>query len=279
MVSRNKIRIGYPGNTFEIPAPSTGMNFASNSDTEVTELDSGGRFVYRKPTTFKSFNMSWRSVTPMMQPLIDMYNRRYGDQPFYLQDMRGGQGNILPARWAYCYQLASLFGAVGRAETLNFGNPYVRFTGNRYYRESGAPTTMHMLLEGHNHYLAAFGTATAGAGVIYRLHNKTTGVWGSWTLRAPQVVGTAPLNVCTAVQSQTYDFIEIGLRLTPTGVLTLTNMDFSTTDYRSSEEPLRHSEGVGALEFTNTLDGELVMLRAQKIGLSVDMTEVETWRP
>lgn len=275
MVSRNKIRIGFPGLTFEIPAPSSGMNFGNNSDTEVTELDSGGRFVYRKATTYKSFNMSWRTVTPAVQPLLDMYNKRYGDNPFYMQDMRGGEGNILPARWVYSYQLATVFGAIGTARINGQYKPAVTFTGNRYYTASSAPTTKHMLHEGRDHYLAAFGTASGGSSIRYRRHNKATSVWTAWSNLAPQVLGTAPTVVCTKLETQTYDFIEISVNLAANGVLTLTHMDFSTTDYRSSETQLRSAEGAGALEFTNTLDGELVMLRAQRIGLSVDMTEVE----
>lgn len=272
-MARNNIRVGYPGLTFELPAPSTGMNFGNNSDIEVTELDSGGRFVYSKATTYKTFNMSWRSVTPSMQPLLDMYNKRYGNQPFYLQDMRGGEGNILPARWAYCYQLAPLFGAMGSPQITTGAPPNIIFSGNRYL-SIYAPTTAHMLFEGKNHYLAAFGSRTGTNSVKYRLHNKTSG-WGDWINVAPKTVGAAPDLVCSKVDSQAHDFIEIGLNLTTSGTLILRHMDFSTTDYRSSESPLRHSEGVGDLKFTNTLEGELVMLRAQKIGLSVDMTEVE----
>lgn len=274
MVSSNKIRVGYPGKVFEIPAPSTGMNFGNNSDTEVTELDSGGRFVYDKPTTFKTFNMSWNTVTPSVQPLLDMYNKRYGRKPFYLQDMRCGAGNILPARWAYSYQLAHVFGIQGQPKVLGTADPYVQFIGNRY-TSTTPPTTVHMLHEGKAHYLAPFGTRTGTCGVRYRRYNKLTDAWTGWTTLAPIAVGTAPYTVCTALETNTYDFIEIGLDLKAGATLTLNHMDLSTTDYRSDENPLRHSEGAGGLKFTNSLDGELTMLRAQRIGLSVDMTEVE----
>lgn len=273
-MARNCIRVGYPGNVFEIPAPSTGMNFNNNSDTEVSELDSGGRFIYDKPTTFKTFNMGWVTVTPSIQPLIDMYNKRYGRKPFYLQDLRAGEGNILPARWAYSYQLAHVFGLQGQPKIYDDGmGPYVGFTGARYLTDN-PPTVPIMLFEGKNHYLMPFGSRSGSAGVRYRLHNKTTRVWTTWTTVAPKASG-APYTVCTAVETNTYDFIEIGLALANNSNLILEHMDFSTTDYRSSDTPKRYSEGVGALKFTNTLDGELVMLRAQRIGLSVDMTEVE----
>lgn len=274
-MARNTIRVGYPGNVAEIPAPSTGMAFGTTSDNEVSELDSGGRYIYEKPTTFKTFNMSWQTVTPKIQFLLDMYNKRYGNIPFYLQDMRGGEGNILPARWAYTYQLAHLYGLQGQPKvTVSSGLPVVTFTGNRYAGTTPPSVTV-MLIEGKPHYLMPFGSRSGTSGVQYRRHNQLTNLWTAWTTLAPQASGTAPYTVCTALETTTYNFIEISLDLKANSTLRLDHMDFSTTDYRSSETPMRHSEGVGALRFTNSLDGDLTMLRAQKIGLSVDMTEVE----
>jgi hypothetical protein len=250
------------------------MNFGNNSDTEVTELDSGGRFIFDKPTTFKTFNMSWRTVTPSVQPLLDMYNKRYGRNPFYLQDLRGGEGNILPARWAYCHQLAYVFGLQGKPKVYDGPTPFVDFEGDRYLT-ANPPTVKVLLHEGKNHYLAPFGSRSGTSAVQYRRYNKLTKAWTAWTSVVPILAGAAPYTVCTALETNTYDFIEIGLDLRATSHLSLEHMDFSTTDYRSSEVAYRHSEGVGGLKFTNTLDGELVMLRAQRIGLSVDMTEVE----
>lgn len=274
-MASNKLRIGYPGNVFEIPAPSSGMNFGTTSDNELSELDSGGRYIYEKPTTFKTFNMSWRTVTPAVQPLIDMYNKRYGNKAFYVQDLRCGEGNILPARWAYSYQLAYVFGLQGQPKVLEGSNgPYVRFTSSRYLANVQPSVTI-MLHEGKPHYLMPFGSRTGTSAVRYRLYNKLTKTFGSWVSVAPLASGTAPYTVCSALETNTYSFVEIGLDIKASSTLNLEHMDFSTTDYRSSELVRRHAEGTGALRFTNSLDGELVMLRAQRIGLSVDMTEVE----
>lgn len=273
-MSSNKIRVGYPGLVFEIPAPSSGMGFSNHNDVEVTELDSGGRSIYSKPTTYQSLNMSWLSTTPALQPLIDMYNKRYGRQPFYLRDLRGGEGNILPARWAFSHQLAYVAGAQGwPTVTQNDGEvPAVTFSNNAFLDKPIAVRIM--LVPGKDHFLAPFGSAGTGASILYKKFNKNTKVWEAGGSVLPMALGTAPVKVCTALETDTYDFIEISLGLSAS-FLQLYHMDFSTTDYRSHETPLRPGIGYGGLEFTNELGGELTMLRTQRIGLSVDMTEVE----
>lgn len=262
------MKIGYPGKLFDIPPPSTGMGFANNSDTETLELDNGGRYIYEAPTAFKSFNMSWRSTTPELQPLIDIYNKRYGTKPFYLQDMLGGKGNILPPRWAYGTQLHSVLGGVG--EAIPYGEYMTRIQNNRFSNQN--PSIKIPLFVGENHYFAVFGLLPASSPMRYRLCNSA-GVWSGWTNIPLTPLGGAPTLVCSRVQSQSYEFIEFQVNLTTTS-LYIEHMDFSTDDYRSYDNPYRPAIGVGGLKFSNTLDGDLTMLRAQKIGLSVDMTEV-----
>lgn len=262
------MKIGYPGNTFDIPAPSAGMGFSNNSDTETLELDTGGRFVVNKATTYKSFNMSWRSTTPKLQPLVDIYNKRYGTEPFYIQDMHGGVGNILPARWAYAHQLSAIHGAIGDSE---FSGTTVSFKSDRFAAQ--APTLTVPLFVGKPMYLAVlYKFVRPEAPVQYRLYdfdgNRTAWLDARYTLP-----GEAPLVVCTAEESQTYEFIELRINVAAKPVIT--HMDLSTSDYRSYEEVYRSAIGQGGLKFTNTLDGDLSMLRAQRIGLSVDMTEVQ----
>ena len=267
------MKIGYPGLLFDIPAPSSGMGFASNSDTETLELDTGGRFISDKATTFKSFNMSWRSSTPNLQPLIDIYNKRYGTDPFYIQDMNGGEGNILPARWAYPRQLAAIHGAAGNA---SFFGTFANFTTNRFI--GSAPTLKVPTISGKEMKLAVFKTfgALTATPILYRLYHHANG-WTSWRncpYVNPAVNSGAPHVVCTAVESQDYEFVEIKVNLGST-TISIEHMDLSTSDYRSYDTPWRSAEGVGALKFTNTLEGDLVMLRSQRIGLSVDLTEVQ----
>lgn len=273
-MSKKNMRIGFPGMVAEVPYPATGMGFGNTSDNEVTELASGGRHIYNAPTTFKSFNMSWRGKSPNLQPLLDLYNRRYGNKAFHLIDPNITTGNLLPPRWAYSYQLAHV--AKGQ------GQPYVDdvvFPPQAVFNDKAwglyAPAIRIMVQEGRSHYLKAFGTRTGSAGVRFRLHNPSTMTWGSWTTHVPTMTVSAPQTVLTALNSTTYDFIELQLVVPSGATLRLEHMDFATDDYRAYENPKRSGQGVGALRFTNTLDGELVSSAIERIGLSVDMTEVE----
>lgn len=265
------MKIGYPGNMFEIPHPSSGMGFSNNSDTETLELDTGGRFVVDKPTTYKSFNMSWRSTTPKLQPLIDIYNKRYGNDPFYVQDMNGGEGNILPARWAYPRQLAAIHGAIGNA---TFSPNFASFRSDRF--ASSRPSVKVPTFVGKPMYLAVFsftGNPFTHPPVQYRLWTPS-GTVTSWRTAGYTRDNNAPTTVLTREESQYYEFVEIRINLHSANIA-IEHMDLSTSDYRSYEQRYRSAEGVGGLKFTNTLDGDLTMLRAQRIGLSVDLTEVQ----
>jgi len=263
------MKIGYPGKMFEIPYPSSGMGFSNNSDAETLELDSGGRFVADKATTFKTFNMSWRSTTPKLQPLIDIYNKRYGSAPFYIQDMNGGEGNILPARWAYPEQLVAIHGASGDAV---YSGDHARFYGTRFSAQ--APSVKIPVLMGKPFYLAVFNNTTRGDMPIqYRLWDEY-GRADDWKPCRYTKVGEAPAVVVDRTLSQLVEFIEIRVNLDGNNH-SIYHMDLSTSDYRSFDYPYRSAEGVGGLKFTNVLDGELTMLKAQRIGLSVDLMEVQ----
>lgn len=269
------MRIGYPGKMFDIPNPTSGMGFSNNSDSETLELDTGGRFVADKPTTYKSFNMSWRSTTPKLQPLIDIYNKRYGTDPFYITDMRDGVGNMLPPRWAYGRQLGEMHGAIGTPLVDRDGT---LFTSNRY--SASQPTILIPLIKGKNHNLAIFVSddsfpEDADPPMQYR-RISTNGIdYEGWYAARYTRTGEAPLNICTASQTQDFDFIELRVRFLALPVV-ISHVDLSTSDYRSWDTaPFRPAEGVGGLKFTNALDGDLLMLKNQRIGLSVDCTEVQ----
>lgn len=266
------MKIGYPGNMFDIPAPSSGMGFSNNSDTETLELDTGGRYVSDTPTTYKSFNMSWRSTTPKLQPLIDMYNKRYGTKPFYIQDMHGGEGNILPPRWAYPPQLVAIHGAIGGASTVF--DTAARFTNSKFI--ANQPTLLVPTIEGKPLYFAVFPhdfVVYTRPPMSYRKLNKDTKEWSAWVTVPYTTVGTAPTQILSRAESQVIEFIELKVNLG--GSIYITGMDLSTSDYRSWDSPHRSAEGVGACKFTNVLDGDLTMLRSKRIGLSVDITEVQ----
>jgi len=263
------MKIGYPGALFDIPAPSSGMGFANNSDTETLQLDTGGRHVVETPTTYKSFNMSWRSYSDKLQPLIDIYNKRYGTGPFYIQDMHGGEHNILPPRWAYPRQLVAIHGAAGGA---TFYGGYANFRDNKF--AGSAPTLLVPLIKGKPMYLAVFkpNVSFTHAPVKYRLY-AADGSSGAWQDAPYTLRGNAPVTVCSREDSQRYEFVELKINLG--SEIAITHMDLSTSDYRAWEDYYRSATGVGACKFTNTLDGDLTMLKAKRIGLSVDITEVQ----
>lgn len=267
------MKIGFPGNMFEIPAPSAGMGFSNNSDTETLELDTGGRYVADTPTTYKSFNMSWRSNTDKLQPLIDIYNKRYGTRPFYIQDMHGGEGNILPARWAYPAQLVAIHGATGGAALQDDLGAYFR---NVKFR-ANQPTLKVPTFEGKPLYLAVFPHPTVTTythnPMGYRKFDIRTGEWSSWASVPYTKIGSAPTTILTRADSQYIQFIE--LRVNLGGTIYITGADLSTSDYRSWDNPRRSAVGVGACKFTNVLDGDLTMLKAKRVGLSADITEVQ----
>lgn len=269
------MQIGFPGKLLEIPFPATGMGFASNNDVEVTELDNGARHVRNAPVSFKTFNMSWRAKTPSLQPLVDLYNRRYGNRSFYLLDPNLRHDNMLPARWASAYQLAHTSAGQGQPLVVTEGRIYPQVVFNGKGWTFAPPSVRLILTKGRDHYFKAWGSRTGIAGVQYRTHNPTTLLWGAWTTVAPTMAEDAPVKVVQASQTMAADFIEFRLNVPNGDTLTLEHMDFSTEDYRAFEDKRRPGNGVGALRFTNTLDGELVSARIQRIGLSVDMTEVE----
>lgn len=268
------MRIGFPGMISEVPYPASGMGFGNTSDNEVTELANGGRHVYNAPTTFKSFNMTWRSKTSNLQPLLDLYNRRYGNKAFHILDPNNTTGNLLPPRWAYSYQLAHIARGQGQPFVDNVVFPPQSVFNDKAW--GGYPPAIRIMVqEGRDHYLKAFGTRTGAAGVRYRLHNPYAMSWGSWTTHVPTMALNAPQRVLAAIDSPNYDFIELQPVVPSGGSLSLEHMDFATDDYRSYDAPKRPGQGVGALRFTNTLDGELVSSAIERIGLSVDITEVE----
>lgn len=269
----SKMRIGFPGLISEVPYPLTGMGFGNNGDVETTELASGGRHIHQSPTTHKTYSLSWSAKTSGLQPLVDLYNRRYGNQILFIQDPNNVGGNMLPPRWAYSYQLAH--------QSSGQGQPYidtVAFPPEVVYNDKGwgayPPGHTSMLIPGKDHYLKVWGTRTGASGVRWRVHNATTRVWTAWAIHVPTATNTAPQLVCSAANTAIYDFMQMEVYVPTGSTLRLSGMDFSTSDYRTVTAR-RPGEGVGGLRFSNNLDGTLVSSRIERIGLSVEMTEVE----
>lgn len=269
----NTIKIGFPGRVWDIPAPASGMGFSNVSGAETSQMWQGTNHVANTPVSYKTFSPSWRSWTSKLQPLVDIYNKRYGNKEFFILDPLNTEGNLLPPRWAYSWQLAYC--------TAGQGQPYVdevsSLVPRAVFNDKGwfvAPSVKVMTSKGLPLYLKAWGSYTGTARVIVRKHTGG-GVWSAWQNILPTLTDDAPTVVLTASESQTVDFVEVSLQVNVGATLTLEHMDLSTTDYRSHEDKRRPGQGVGALRFTNTLDGELVSARIQRIGLSVEMSEVE----
>lgn len=270
------MRVGFPGKVFEVPYPESGMGFNTEGTTELTDLYTGGKHVRLAPTTYKTFNMSWSTWADDMQGLVDLYNKRYGNRAFYLTDPLA-KGNLLPARWAYSYQLAHIARGQGTPSVDTAALvPKSVFTDK--FWSSEYLTTRVLLVPDKDHYLKVWGTGTGTAGIRYRLHSATAapGTWGAWSTLVPDMVdATAATLVCPAANTATNDFIELQVYVPVGSTLSLTHMDLGNTAGVITQRP---AEGVGALRFTNTLQGELVSSRIRRIGMSVDVTEVEIVR-
>jgi hypothetical protein len=287
-----KMYFGVLENIQEIPAPKSGMGFASETDTEVTELVSGGRSVYRAPTAFKSFNMTWGSNSAKLRHLIDLYNGQFGPGPFYLTDPTASLLNVLPPRWSNGWQLAHQSGGWCRP-TVNsasvqlpsdafpsqaFTNRYAEFTqvaaGSSVPLE-GVLKTRVIRIPGKAYHFIVDGSATGGAGIKVRGYNGTTGVWTTL-----QTVGAGSFNishVMVADTNTTTTMIELDVYMPLGSTLQVFGMCLGTTPvYESGSAWMPVGTGIGAVQFASSAGGELVSSTIDRIGLSLDFIEVES---
>lgn len=247
-----------------IPCPATGMGWSFERDSEVTELDSGGRHVYRAPTGFKTFGMSFTAGTAGLEPLIDVFQGVYGEGPFYLTDPNYTSGNVLPARWASSYKLG--FIADGWCapkqvvSTSAKAKKAVVFENTGRHVEVG-PSIILPAIPDKTFYVKVWGTRTGTAAV--RLYTLTAGSWTLASTIVPSATGTVEV---TATESIMLELV------CPSGsTLTLDHINVTTAS-SNVREP---GKGVGAVQFTNTLSGSIQTKRYDRIGLSLDLTEVE----
>ena len=78
MAVNKTMLFGPIGRQVEVPWPLSGMGSDVNLYTETTELLSGEVSVYRAPVTYKTYNMSWKTSSQKLQPMIDVYSGVYG---------------------------------------------------------------------------------------------------------------------------------------------------------------------------------------------------------
>lgn len=247
-----------------IPCPETGMDWSFENDSEVTELDSGGRHVYTAPTGFKTFGMNFTAGTKGLEPLIDIFNGAYGPGPYYLNDPNYTTGNVLPTRWASAHKLGYIAdGWCAPIQVVSTGalaKRDVRFENTGRHREDG-PTLIVPRVPDKTFYVKVWGTRTGTASV--KVYTQSGSGWVLAHTIVPAAGGSVEVTATTSIK------LEL---VCPSGsTLTLDHINV-TTATSSVREPGR---GVGPVKFTNTLSGSIQTKRYDRIGLSLDLMEVE----
>lgn len=289
------MKLGPLGRMVELPYPDSGMGFENNADVEVTELVGGGRAIYREPVTFKSFDMSWTGGLRRgraLKPLIDLFNGAYISAPddgqlLYMIDPMAGEENLLPARWATSWQLAYCANGIHRPQLVSVtrstypSRRAVKFTSASVSTAEALSRHLEVnvpLEKGRVPFFNVWGSSTANSGIDVRLRNASTGLWEAPVRRLPASdVAGVPLALMTeenALEGK-YDAAKLAIMVEHGGTLTLEHMALGYTwDYRSEETAFVPGEGVGALQFTGNLGGSLNSVTIDRIGLSVNLTEV-----
>jgi len=282
-----------------------------NLYTETTELLSGEVAVYRAPVTYKTFNMSWKGGASKLQPLVDVYSGAYGNGPYYITDVLAGvQGyNLLPAKWAASHLLAHICNGWGSpvvgTQSVTPERRQVTFTGSADdFGEFPNPTVV-PVIPGQPLLMSIWGTRTSTASVrVYRFKRST----GAWTLDftiIPTMTNDAPKVLVTQTEANANDVaaVKIVPYLPTSGVLTLAHMDLAINDYRTytpyiyglnpalfpatllypgmllfpagpTQTLFRAGMGSGPVQFTGNLGGKLDSAVIDRIGFSVDLSEV-----
>ncbi|ASX99265.1 minor tail protein [Arthrobacter phage Molivia] len=280
---------GVPGAIKEIRCPESGMGFISGVDGDQTPLVSGGRSAYRAATAFKSFNMSWAADSTKLKHLIDCFNGQFGRGPFLLTDPSIPQTNILPPRWSNAWQLAYQSNGWGRPTVVPWPVSPVpsafQYETNKRVTFRQAPVgslvpvegvlrTRHIRIPGKAYRMTANGSATGGAGIRVRGYNASTDTWTLITTFTS--LGGVGAEVIPATNT-TYSIIELDIYLPLGSTLMLYGLSLGTVDFQASDPNnfIPVGQGIGAVQFGNTSDGTLVSSRIDRVGLSLDFTEVQ----
>jgi hypothetical protein len=273
---------GPVGRQVSVPYPESGMAVVNTLKAETTDLISGELSVYRPPVTYKTYNMSWKGGSAALQPLVDVHSGVYGPGPFYVTDpVAGLQGNnLLPSKWASTYMLAHVCNG--------WGNPVV--TGQNTTPEGNQVTFAAQpgdsvefpvplvvpTIPGQPLYYKAWGSVTGSAGVrVYRYTQATM----AWTLDftiAPTLTNDAPTALVTPTQAAagTYSAVKLVPYLPATSTLVLAHIDLAANDYTLLANKFRFGKGIGPVMFTGNGTGSLDSATIDRIGLSIDVSEV-----
>jgi hypothetical protein len=256
--------LGPLGNLLPVPYPQSGMDWGTNVDAETTELVSGGRHVYRRPTPYRTYKCSWKGGTADLQNLLDLYNGVYGPGPFYLIDFNYRTGNRLPTRWASGYMLKAVVGAwcdcavVTQAGALSGTASYFSNTGR--FPATGVQQTV--LAEGSALHLRVWGAASGG-GVL-----KVDTLSGSTWTSQPDV---APASSPSDVALPACDAVRLSLYVPSGGTLTIDHINLT----EAADSTRRVGQGVGAVQLSGNASAQILTKAFDRIGLALDITEVE----
>lgn len=264
------------GRMLPIPYPESGMGWDHNRDTEVTTLVSGGRHVYEAPTPFKSFKLEYKAGTADLQNLVDIFTGAYGTGPYYLVDFNYSAGNILPTRWASAGMLRHVAGSwgapVGVPSSVALTGEASVFSNLGQFPDTGISQIV-ATVPGAPAYLRLWGTRTGSASVRTSVLDAVTNVWSSPVNHVPSASpGSVAVISAADGEANTYSAIKLELYVPSGSTLTLDHINLTGSTGDSSRQPGR---GVGAVSFTENLSGNIQTKRFDRIGLSLDLVEVE----
>lgn len=304
---------GPVGRQVEVPWPQSGMTMDNQLDSETTSLLSGEQSVYRAPVTYKTYNMSWRGGTAKLQGIVDVHSGVYGNGPYYITDPFGaGQGtNLLPAKWASPHLLRhTVNGWCSPVLAKQLNTPerlQVTFTGNADDPDYCPQSIVVPVVPGQPLFYKAWGSRTGSASVAISRYTASTDTWSVPAGHVPSLANDAPYPLVTQAEADAGDIQAV--KITPyvpgTDTLTLQHIDLATNDYRYytpytfglTPDPLypdpyltpwmtlypsgpevsvmyRAGRGTGPVQFTGNVGGKIDSVTIDRIGLSLDLTEV-----
>lgn len=264
------------GKMLPIPYPEADMGWDQSRDMVETPLLSGGRHVYTAPTPFRRYKLQYKGGTPDLQNLADLYNGVYGPGPYYLLDFNYTAGNLLPTRWASAYLLAyvadSWCSPAVSSSPAALAGLAATFSNVGQFPAAGISQVV-ATVPGQPAYLHLWGSATGTASVQTSVLNAATGVWSAPVDRVPSG-SPAEVEIISAADgiANTYSAIKLQLNCPSGSTLALDHINVSTVSGDNSRKP---GLGVGAVSFTKDLAGSIATKRFDRIGLSVDLVEVE----
>lgn len=197
------------------------------------------------------------------------------------------------------------------AQTTTPEGLQVTFTGSSDYPDDFPNPIVVPVVPGQPLLLSAWGFYSGFAGISVYRYYKSTGEWTLFQSYKPTNTADAPLQVVSKTQSEAGDIVAVKLvPHVPTGeYLKLRHMDLAVNDYRDytpylygrgpglqpafdlrpgmvlfpsstrSEDAgtgtmFRSGKGIGPVQFTGNIGGKLDSAVVDRIGLSVDLCEV-----